>query len=532
MADTITAVKKSVQQSVSATNPDYDIAYPTWIKCRDVLQGATQIKNKGTEYLPQLDGQDEKAYTAYKARACFYPAVKRTIKGMSGMVFMKDLAINGLPEKLDYLKADATFTGKPLIGLSKNIFDETMGVGRTGILVDMPEKGAPEQRPYLTMYKAEQIINWREERRNGKMTTVMVVLYELYNEVDPADPYVIETCEQYRVLELVTSDDEGNNFATPRYRHRVYRVELEDDPANPNEKKKVYWLYQEFWPVRNGTPLDFIPFVTIGSESIGWEVQAPPTEDMADVVLNHYRNSADLENGRHWCGIPQPYLSGFPDKAEYKIGGNEIWISSDPQAKAGMMEFTGQGLQPLENALKEKEEKLAILGMRLLESQKKTAEVAETLRIRMLADVSTLQSVVRTISQGMTVAVNWAIWWASAQGQEAMVVLNLDYDESVLSAQDLTALVTLWQSDGISYKTLYFNLQKGEITREDIDADQELEDIQTEKEEADKLNRELNPQLYDEDGNPIEAKPPAEGAPVDEPNPKPTSDNTADDQVA
>ena len=528
MADTISKTTRiSTQQSISAHNPEYDQAFLTWVKCRDVLK-VKNIKDKGVEYLPKLDGQDDNAYEAYKDRACPYPAVRRTINGMSGMVFMKDLVIDGLPEKLNYIKDDVTFTGIPLIGLSKSAFYETMGLGRVGLLTDHTEKNAPEQRPYITMYQAEQIINWRQERQFGKMTTILVVLSEWYNDVDPADPFVINYGEQYRVLELVMEDENGNPVSTPRYRHRLYRVELEDDPAHPGEKKAVFYLHQEIWPDRNGKPLDFIPFVVIGSEAVGWDLQDSPVEDMADVVLSHYRNSADLENGRHWCGIPQPYLAGFPEKDEYKIGGNEIWISSNAQATAGMLEFTGQGLTPLENAMKEKEDKLAILGMRLLESQKKTAEVAETLRIRMLADVSTLQSVVRTISQGLTVAVNWAIWWASAAGQEATVILNLDYDESLLTSQDLLALTTLWQNDGISHLTLYENLQSGEITREGVTFEEELEQIQTEKEERENLNRKMNPQLFDENGNPIAPPmpvvdpnnpdgnpPPAEGQPVD-----------------
>jgi hypothetical protein len=239
MADTISKTTRiSTQQSISAHNPEYDQAFLTWVKCRDVLK-VKNIKDKGVEYLPKLDGQDDNAYEAYKDRACPYPAVRRTINGMSGMVFMKDLVIDGLPEKLNYIKDDVTFTGIPLIGLSKSAFYETMGLGRVGLLTDHTEKNAPEQRPYITMYQAEQIINWRQERQFGKMTTILVVLSEWYNDVDPADPFVINYGEQYRVLELVMEDENGNPVSTPRYRHRLYRVELEDDQLT-QEKRKLY----------------------------------------------------------------------------------------------------------------------------------------------------------------------------------------------------------------------------------------------------------------------------------------------------
>jgi len=482
--------------SITTTHPEYDANLPMWIKCRDVLLGTDQIKSKGTTYLPQLSGQNTDAYNAYKARAVFYPAVKRTIRGMAGMVFMKEVEVENLPDSLSDLEEDVTLTGVPLSGFAKSIFHEVMGLGRAGILVDMPEEGAKEMRPYLVEYEAEQVVNWRRERIGGTMMTTLVVLSETYEEDDPTDTFKVQTGRQYRVLQLLWEDEEGNVFGTPRYRMRVFR-EREWVVEGTTKKVTAWYIYHEVWPVRNGRYLEEIPFIVIGAEEVSWSIQVSPVEDMADVVLSHYRSSADLENGRHWCGIPQPWLAGFPtdDGTVWKIGGDQIWQSSDPSARAGMLEFSGQGLQPLENALKEKEDKLAVLGMRLLESQKRTAEQPEALRLRMLSDVSTLQSVVRTISQGISRALNIAAAWMASGTIEAVVALNLDYDETILNAQDLTALVGLWQSDGISYKTLYHNLKKGEITRDGVDEEQEQKDIQEEREKQEEINKRLFPDL-------------------------------------
>lgn len=472
-----------INKSVSTTHADYDENLDDWVQCRDVISGARAVKDKGEDYLPKLSGQDSDEYEAYKTRALFFGAVKRTVKGMTGMVFRKEPVYEGIPDNLLYLLQDITFTGVPMYGFAKDIFNEVMSMGRVGIWVDMPKKGAPEQRPYLIMYQPEQILNWRAMRINGKMTTTMIVLSENYEEPYETDPFAVAEYTQYRVLMLDQIPEEADTgMDIPgkyRYKVQVYREITEGD----SKSKGSYYLYEETFPLRNGQPLNEIPFVIVGPESCGLDIQPSPILDMVDVVLSHYRTSADLENGRHWCGIPQPYLAGFPDKPEWQIGGSRIWSSSDPNAKASFLEFTGQGLGALEKAIEEKEEKLAVLGMRILETAKKASEKPEALKLRMLGDVSVLQAVARTVSQGLTLALGWALEWMSASSENLVVQLNQDYDEEGMTSQDLQALIAAWQGDAISYRTLYANLEKGEYTREGIDVEDELEEIQMEKEE-------------------------------------------------
>lgn len=484
--------KQEIQtKTVGTIHPLYNSNLDKWTKCRDAVAGSDAIKAKGRAYLPKLPGHysdtTDRAYNDYKDRANFYGAVKRTIKGMVGMVFMKNPTVENLPPKMEYLLDDITFTGIPLSGFAKIVFREVMEMGRAGIWVDMPKVGAAEQRPYMILYSPEQIINWRQERINGKMITTLVVLSETQEETDPADVFTTKQYDQYRVLQLEREDPEtGAAYIKPRYVVRIFRA-LEET----TEKSVGYFMHDEIYPTKNGVNLDYIPFEPLGPEENSFAMQLPPIMDMVEVVLSHYRTSADLENGRHWCGIPQPYLCGFPDKKEWQIGGNQIWQTTDPTAKAEFMEFKGSGLSALERALEEKETKLAVLGMRLLESQKKGAEQPEALRLRMLGDISTLEGIVVTVSQGLTKALKWMGEWMSdgADVNKILVKLNTDYNESILNAQDLQSLITLWQSEGISYRTLYHNLRRGEITREGVDSDDELDQINEEREEMEKLNR-------------------------------------------
>src|SRR5262249_54306928 len=71
---------------------------------------------------------------------------------------------------------DADMLGPTLAGYAKSVVSEVVAVGRAGSLVDWD--GDVEQRAYVSLYSAEQIINWRVERVNGRNVPTMVVLKE------------------------------------------------------------------------------------------------------------------------------------------------------------------------------------------------------------------------------------------------------------------------------------------------------------------------------------------------------------------
>jgi hypothetical protein len=185
--------------------------------------------------------------------------------------------------------------------------------------------------------------------------------------------------------------------------------------------------------------------------------------------------------------LPQPWAAGFPDKAEFKIGGEELWLASDPQAQVGMLEYTGNGLKSLEVAMEHKEKMMAALGARLLEETKRAAEVAETLKIRQSGEQSVLKSLSQTVGAGITLALSWAVTWAGGDSKGVIMGLNSDYVDEALKGEDLKELVGLWQSQGVSYETLYYNLQRGELTRPGVNAEAELKQIDSE--DADNLDR-------------------------------------------
>ena len=98
---------------VNSRNINYLASISQWRRCRDVLKGEDAIKNGGTLYLPPLDDSDsilvtgttgkvlgDPNYEAYKERALFFGATKRTYQGVMGVVFRKSPQVS-LGEKAE-----------------------------------------------------------------------------------------------------------------------------------------------------------------------------------------------------------------------------------------------------------------------------------------------------------------------------------------------------------------------------------------------------------------------------------------------
>jgi len=479
---------------VTTEHSAYATAKSRWQRCRDAYEGGDAVRERGTSYLPKLDGQSDAEYAAYKLRADFYGATSRTVDGLAGAVLRKAPAVE-VPEGIAPQLADVTSQGVPLEAFAKALVEQDLAVGRAGILVDLPTQERVEARPYWVSYRAEQIINWRSAVRNGRRVLTLVVLQETDAQVDAADPFVQTDVTQYRVLELKAAAPGGPEAYTVTLYTKSPQAKPGDDgewtPGTPVQ------------PKRRGDPLPFIPFVFIGPSGTAEDVEKPPLLDLVDLNLSHYRSSADLERARFFTSSPTPYICGFsgagvaPASADnpeghavatpvYRIGSSVAWTFQSPDTKVGMLEYTGQGLGALREALKDKQEQMAVLGARLLEAQKADAEAAATVRLRHAGDESVLKKVTMAVDQALTQALRWHVWWAglTVDDDAVTVQLNTDFLGVVISPDLVAKLLLSLQAGEISSRTFYWNLTRAELTRPGVTFEQERDEIDADTADA------------------------------------------------
>jgi hypothetical protein len=456
--------------TVNTQHPLYRAMSDRWRRCRDVSAGQDAVHAAGERYLAKLKEQTPEDYNAMVSRATFYNATWRTIAGLVGMIFRKPPQIDSPDEVVELLK-DVTMQGQPFQIFLQEVTEEALKMGRLGVLVDYPPVNVVgltladamkmNLRPMMQLYKAESIINWRTGPVNNKTSLTLVVLKE--NEEVPIDEFKTKVEERFRVLDMI----EG------KYRVRLKKI----------VDGKEIQIGPDVYPLMRGAPLDYIPFVFIGTDDATPEVDEPPLIDLVNLNLSHYRTTADLEHAAHFVGLPTPVVTGhrMPNEGDkLYIGSATAWVFQEPEAKAFYLQLGPEGLKALSDLIDDKEQQMAVLGARMLEPRIRGVESAEAVSIHRKGEESMLSSVSQCISLAITISLRWFIDWTGGDSGDAKVELNRDFYPAPMTFQMLTALIGGWQSGAFSDQVLFDNLQAGEI----ISAEVTLEEEQARKNTA------------------------------------------------
>lgn len=422
---------------IDSRHPSYGHWHPEWRKCRDAFDGQRAVKARGQAYLPGLKGQNRDEYNAYMGRALFYSITSKTVGALLGLAI-------GKPPDLKYpLKMKRFFedrAGTEFYELLCNTVTECLLQSRVGVFVDRPEGGGPA---FPRIYNTESIINW-DHSDDGRLQ--MVILEEYYTEIDPEDQYKKEIKLRYRELRLV----DGKLQVT---------VHRENSAANASTA--TFEAGSPTTIVNTGVVMDSIPFFCINPFGLSMEPTKPPMLDIVDINLSHYRTSADLEHGRHFTGLPTPWITGAESEAKMNIGSTSAWVIPDPNAKVGYLEFTGTGLGSLEKALAEKQSQLASLSARLVDNSTRGSEAAETVRLRYMSETASLLGIVRAV-EALVNQVYSTIAIMEGYTEEVQIKLNTDFLDQRLTPQGLTAWIDAYLAGGVSKEMLLYALKRGD----------------------------------------------------------------------
>lgn len=438
-------------------HPSYAEHAVEWQAIEDVCAGGRKVKSKGETYLPKLDGETPDEYRNRKFRAVFFNATKRTREALVGMLMRKPAKVT-VPTSTELLTGDIDLEGATVKNWIRTVAQQTVSTGRSVTIADWSDE---ESRPYLAFYPATEVVNWATRRIMGRTKLSLLTLRETVEEAIDATVTIV-----YQFREYFLDEATGNTVWV-----KVWKIggegKLQDEPA-----KQL---------VKNGKPLIEIPAVFHNASHLGPDIGEAPLGDVADLNLAHYNGSADLENGRHICGIPTPYATGCDADVELKLGSTKAWTTTDAQAKFGFIEFQGAGLKELVTGQEEKERQMAVLGARLLFDNKKDAESYETVRLRSVAETATLSNMSGYLTATLSQALRWLVWWTTPTAvlpsdlpPDVGVVVNDDFVDTPLDQGMLTALTSALQGNAISIDTFFHQLEKGEIYPPDWDLQKEV----------------------------------------------------------
>lgn len=452
--------------SVETRHPEYTSEIiDEWRLMRDAYRGEAAIKRRGEVYLPKPSGYKhhpggpevgDAMYAAYKARARFPEIVSSAIRGMVGIAHGQEWQVE-MPDALMPLWENSDGKGLPLEALSKRITKELLQTGRYALLADAPPRGGDI---YLAGYTAEEVVNWSED---DDFYVLREVIYERtgfgWNEVVKS-----------RVLEIV----EG------RYVQRVYMDGL---------------LTEEYEPrARGGAALDMIPITVGGAMDLDLKPDAPPLIGVARAAVAHYQLNADYRHQLYASGQETLVLHNV-EKSPNVIGAGVVLnLQAADGTKDTRAEYVGPSGVSIDahvTAMDREQQSAIRSGAQLFDNSRGSGqESGEARRLRFSAETATLSSIVGASATILERTLKQAAIMAGANPDEVIVAPPQNLLEGRLDPQEITALLSAWKEGGISYETLYENLQRGRIASPERDAQTENRMIETEGGEVDDLTQE------------------------------------------
>lgn len=453
---------------IDSRHPDYIQRLPEWRILRDATAGDRTIKAASEKYLPRLYDQPTEQYNDYRNRALFIGATSRTLEAFQGMLTRKKPKIEAVG--MDDILADCDLQGATFDSHIQSIKWELLNVARAGTLVDWSKE---DNRPYLTTYTAEQIINWQTGRVAGRTVPVMIILeewsgqYEAATGETPPDQYEAKQYQQWRELRLLQFGETWTCLAT------VWRKKA--------EAKDEFIQISQVELSRRGIRLNFLPFVFHGLETNRINPSKPIALDLAQVNISQYRNSADYENGLHMVGLPTPWAAGFTDDAKSTLvmGTSRVWVTDETSAKCGFLEFSGTGLSSLKDAILDKNQVMAALGARVLDAPQSSAEATETVKLRQTSESNVLTDLANCAEQSLSDVLRIMAWWSGFTKEpidardSIFVAINKDLLGSKLTPTQVASLLQAMQSGMMSFGTFFWNMQQGNMYPEGVDEETE-----------------------------------------------------------
>ncbi len=441
--------------NVDFTRPEYKVAAPQWKLVRDVCRGGEDINTYLPELIEQDDARKKKRNKDYQDRAVFYPITGNTRNGMIGMAFKKDPLV-AVIEKLSCLKEDADGAGSSIYQLAQSSLESVLEVGRHGLYVDY---NSDSKLPYIFQYQAEDIINWRTTRINGRTMLTLVVLRET---VEEEDGFGFKDAIQYRVLAI----EEGYFVC------RVYRKA---------DGQSVFQIDSEYIPERAGNGAwDEIPFTFIGAQNNDHTIDEAPLLGLAKINLGHYRNSADYEDSVFFCGQVQPYLGGLDtewrDHLEKKgmLVGSRSPIMLPKEGSFGYAQAQPNMLA--KEAMDSKRDYMVALGAQLVSVDSKVKTVIQSVG-EQNAQTSILSICCSNVSEALSKALTWCAEYLGLDTTDISFEINKDLVNHIADSTMIREIVSAWQSGATRRSDLVRSLQKYDVINPADDVDVVVDEL-------------------------------------------------------
>ena len=423
-----------------------------WEKVRDACEGEDTIKLKSEKYLPKPSGMESGTYNNYLARAKYVNYSGKVLSNAIAQIFRLNPVITDFDE---VIQEDIDLQGRSLPSFSRQLLNEIMLTNRAGVLIDWSDE---QSRPYLSMFKAENIINWRLEKNKP----VLIVLEGTIEKPDPVNPYLVNLEKMWKELYI----EEG-----------IYKVRDWQEFRDTQTNTMNAVIVAEYEPMINDKHFDFIPFFCITTLGDTLEVLKSPLLDLANLNLGAYINSADYENMLHWSSARTIITNQLGD-TDFHIGGV---VDFPIGGGASYLETKSDAL--ILEELRHKEEQMAVLGSSLLSGKGRYVASAQTAEINSDGEHASLSDVSTSLSEVMTYVLRIVMQWLRNDSTETSIEYNTVFKQTGFQPNELTTYIQAVAQGVLSFDAFYSIMESREIYPADWTLEMEKALLETKEKE-------------------------------------------------
>lgn len=312
-----------------------------------IMQGSDALRNK--TFLPKYPAELDADYAARCERTFLDNFVGMAIDKATGKIFAKEIKTENVPTEIENLIENIDRQGRALSPFMMDVANMAFQDGISYVMADMPrtegvvtlaDEKASGARPYAIHVKPSQVLEVLSEMINGVATLTRVRIKEQLS-LPITGEWGYSEIEQVRVWV---------RESTGLVRWELHR---EDDKGKWNKVDEGNTTFKSIY---------IVPFYT---NRTGFMLGAPPFQNIAESTLEHFQLKSDYQAALEMCNFGMYWATGVPDDFKMKVGPRQSLTATDPGAKFGIMETSGEAVTLSLNAIKAVESRIESAGVNL-----------------------------------------------------------------------------------------------------------------------------------------------------------------------
>lgn len=430
---------------------------------KDIRGGKAAMYTNRLTYFKPLEGQnvtDESGNNPYDNMVWMAPLFvlyPKVVDGFIGTIFQKPPILEGT----DFDVSNVDLLGNSLDQFSEKVTTQVLENGYCASIIDWSNE---LKKAYFKHIEPEQFVSFTVSNIKGYPEIVKFIYKIDIEKEDPDNEFKTNIYVQKIVYDIF----EG------KVRVRIYEEKSEKSTDISAELDLVSTTF----PTNTGSFLQSLPIVIHGKLANNFTIQKSPLQDISDLNISLNQRSIDQVYMLHWTALPTPWITGIdPDdpNGPTTIGPTSAWRIAEPEAKVGMLEFSGSSARAHQDYIDNLKETMAAIGAQILKKDAVSRETATSVLIRTNAQTSLISTIVNNISSQILQVLTIFLEWNEQSFENLNYELNDDFVIVDMEPNAQIALVKSWLDGAISHQTMFDKMKQGEIVPPKRTLDEEIE---------------------------------------------------------